>query len=121
MGEDTSVRLGVTVIKNPGRKAGYQATYGEYPADIWADGATAAEAKANLTAKLATALQTITEAQPTFARDDSGGMWAAVPAWDGGSNWYRITDEGVRRNSSSSHPTAEAFTTCVGMTVVPSR
>ena len=121
MSEDTSVKLGVTVTKNPGRKAGYQATYGEYPADIWADGATAAEAKANLAAKLVTALQTIREAKPRFARADDGAMWAAVPAFDGGATHWRITDESAWGGTSSSAPAGEAFATCVGMTVVPSR
>lgn len=120
MPEDTSVKLPVTVIKNPGRKSGYQATYGNYPSDIWADGATAAEAKANLAAKLTTALETIVTAKPSFAHDDQNGLWAAMPAWDGGSYQYRIADGRVRRNSSSSHPTSEAFKTCVGMTVIPS-
>ena len=121
MSEDTSVKLGVTVIKNPGRKAGYQATYGAYPADIWADGATAAEAKANLTVKLVTALQTIREAKPTFARADDGAMWAAVPAFDGGATHWRITDTSAWGGTSSSQPAPEAFATCVGMTVIPSR
>ena len=118
--EDTSVKLAVTVIKNPGRKSGYQATYGEYPYDIWADGSTAAEAKARLTAKLATALQTITAAKPTFARADDGALWAAVPAFDGGCCEWRITED-ARGSTSSSRPASEAFATCVGMTVIPNR
>ena len=121
MSEETSVKLPVTVTKNPGRKSGYTATYGQYPHDIWADGATAAEARANLTARLVTALTTAIEAKPSFAReDDGGGWWAAVPTWDGGSRHYRITDT-AWGGTSSSHPAADAFGGCVGMTVIPNR
>ena len=123
MSEDTSVKLGVTVSRNPGRckAARYTATYGEWPRDIEAEGATAAEAKANLTAKLVTALQTIREARPTFAFADDGAMWAAIPAFDGGATHWRITDVDAWGGTSTSQPAGEAFTTCVGMTVVPSR
>ena len=113
----------VTVTRNPGRckAARYTAAYGEWPRDIEAEGATAAEAKANLTAKLVTALQTIREAKPTFARADDEAMWAAVPAFDGGATHWRITDESAWGGTSSSAPASEAFATCVGMTVIPSR
>jgi len=124
MSEEASVKLAVTVTKNPGRAMGYTATYGRYPYDIDAYGATETAAKANLAAKLATAITTMIEAKPRFARGDSDDMWAAVPAADGGSTWYRITSDGARLNSYTSHPAAEAFEafdTCVGMTVIPSR
>ncbi len=121
MTEDASVKLPVTVTKNPGRKAGYTAAYGRYPYDIEARGATAAEARANLTAALATAVKTAIEARPAFARDDDGALWVAVPAADGGSRWWRVTADSARHNTSSSSPTAEAFGTCTGMTIIPVR
>jgi hypothetical protein len=124
MTEDTSVKLAVTVNRNPGRckAARYTATYGDWPYDIEAEGPTATEAKANLTAKLATALRTITEAKPTFARDDDGSaMWVAVPAWDGGATHWRVTDRDAWGGTSTSQPAADAFTSCVGMTVIPNR
>ena len=99
---------------------GYTATYGAWPYDIDAYGATETAAKANLAAKLATAVTTMIKARPTFARDDDGAMWAAVPAYDGGSRWYRVTSD-VYGASSTSQPTAEAFSNCVGMTVIPNR
>lgn len=120
MSEQATVKLDVTVTKNPGRGSGYSATYGSYPRDIWAEGATAAEAKANLTAKMVTALTAIIEAKPSFARADDGAMWAAVPQYDGGSRHYRITSD-AWGGTSSSGPASEAFTTCVGMTVIPVR
>ena len=121
MSEEATVKVAVRVTRNPGRskEARYTAAYGDWPRDISADGATAAEAKANLAAAVNTALRTILDGKPTFARDDQGGMWAAVPAYDGGSNWWRVTDEEARRNTSSSRPTSEAFASCTGMTVIP--
>ena len=123
MSEDTSVKLAVTVHRNHGqwsRDERYIATYGQYPYDIEARGATVTEAKANLTARLVTALQTIREAKPTFARADDGAMWAAVPAYDGGATHWRITDD-AWGGTSTNQPTSEAFTSCVGMTVIPNR
>jgi hypothetical protein len=119
--EDASVKLPVTVTKNPGRKVGYTAAHGRYPHDIEAHGATAAEARANLTAALATAIKTMTEARPAFARDVDGALWVAVPAPDGGSRWWRVTADTARHNTSSSSPTAEAFDGCVGMPIIPVR
>ena len=119
--QEASVRLPVTVTKNHGRKSGYMATYGDYPRDIWAEGTTAAEARANLTAKLVTAITTITTGEATFARDDDGAMWAAVPMYDGGSRHYRVTDDHAWGGVSSSQPAAEAFASCYHMTVIPSR
>jgi predicted RNase H-like HicB family nuclease len=119
MSEEASVRIPVTVTKNPGRKAGYTASYGQYPHDIEARGATAAEARANLTAALATALTTIRDAEPSFARDDDGTFMVAVPAADGGSHWWRVGSEKARRNAMSSHPAAEAFTGIYHFTVIP--
>lgn len=121
MDPNANVRLEVTVTKNAGRGSGYSATYGEYPRDIWAEGATAAEARANLTAKLITALTTIVAAKPSFARADDGAMWVAVPQHDGGSRHYRVTDVDAWGGTSSSGAAAEAFATCVGMTVIPNR
>ena len=121
MTEGTSVKLPVTVTKKPGRKAGYTASYGEYPHDIEADGATAAEAKANLADELALALATIVEDKPAFARGSDGALWAAVPAADGGSRWWRVTDVAARCNTMSCTPTADAFTGCAGMTIIPLR
>jgi phage terminase large subunit-like protein len=118
---DTTIKLPVTVMKNPGRKSGYTATYGQYPGDIRAEGVTAAEARSNLTAMLVTAVATITEAKPRFARDDSGAVWAAVPAFDGGSRWWRVTGECARENTWTDTPASESFTSCVGMTVMPAR
>ena len=120
MSTEANVKLTVDVTKNRGRK-GYTATYGEYPRDIWSEGATAAEAKANLAAALVTALDTIMTAKPSFARADDGAMWAAVPAYDGGSRHYRITDVDAWGGTSSSGAAAEAFGSCVGMTVIPNR
>jgi hypothetical protein len=121
MTEDASVKLPVTVTKNPGRNAGYTAAYGQYPHDIEARGATAAEARANLAGALATAVKTVIEARPAFARDADGALWVAVPAADGGSRWWRVTADAARYNASSSSPAAEAFGGCVGMTIVPAR
>jgi hypothetical protein len=119
---DAQIKLGVTVTKNPGRRSGYTATWGDYPGDISAEGATQLEARANLTAKIEIALVTITEARPRFARDDdNGGLWVAVPAADGGSRWWRVTDDGARETTSTSQPAAAAFDDCLGMTIVPSR
>ena len=122
--EETSVKLAVTVYRNRGewsKDERYIATYGQYPRDIEARGATVTEAKANLTAKLATALQTIREAKPTFARADDGAMWAAVPDYDGGATHWRITDADAWGGTSTNQPASEAFATCVGMTVIPNR
>jgi hypothetical protein len=121
MTETANVKLAVTVTKNAGRKSGYTATYGEYPRDIWAEGATAAEARANLTAALVAAIDTITTAKPSFARADDGAMWVAVPQYDGGSRHYRVTDVDAWGGTSSSGAASEAFATCVGMTVIPNR
>jgi hypothetical protein len=118
---DAQVKLGITVTRNDGRKGAHKhtATWGTYPYDIWADGATATEARANLTAKINNALGTFTTAKPRFARDDTGAMWAAVPAWDGGSRWWRITADGARQNTSTCQPSDEAFSQVVGMEIIP--
>lgn len=121
MTEDTIVRLPVTVTKNPGRKSGYTATYGPWQSPIEAQGTTAAEAKASLTAALVTAIDAISRPEARFASADDGALHVAVPAIDGGSTWYRVTDGRVTLTTYSSHPTSEAFDTCVGMTVIPSR
>ena len=121
MSTDTNVRLAVTVTKNSGRKSGYTATYGDYPRDIWAEGTTAAEARANLTAKIVTAIDTIKTAEATFARADDGALWAAMPMYDGGSRHYRVTDDSAWGGVSSSGPASDAFDRCVGMTVIPNR
>lgn len=118
MSEDTYVRIPVTVTKRPGRKSGYTAEYGTYPRSIECTAPTAAEAKAALAAAIATAVRSY-EQTPSFARDEDGALWAAVPASDGGSTWYRVTGEKVRLNTMRSAPTAEAFTSCVGFTVIP--
>jgi hypothetical protein len=120
MTDDTSsVKLPVTVTRNPGRGAGYTATYGTYPRDIEARGATAAEAKASLTAVLARTLMAVTGDEPSFARDVDGALWVAVPWVDGGSRWWRVTGDRAKRNSSSSSPAGGAFDSCVGMTILP--
>jgi hypothetical protein len=121
MSTEATVQLPVTVTKNPGRKAGYTAAYGRYPYDIEVRGATAAEARANLTAALATAVKTVIEARPAFARDADGALWVAVPAADGGSRWWRVTADSARHNTSSGSPAAEAFGGCTGMTIIPVR
>ena len=118
MPEDTFVRVPVTVTKRPGRKSGYLAEYGMYPHGLERSGATAAEAKTALAEAIATAVDSH-EQKPTFARDDDGALWVAVPAANGGSNWYRVTGDRARYNASSSSPTASAFASCVGMTVIP--
>jgi hypothetical protein len=120
---DAQIKLGITVTRNAGRKTAhkYTATYGAYPHDIWADGATALEARANLTAKIAVALATITEAKPRFARDEDGALWVAVPAHDGGSRWWRVTNDSACQNTSTCQPAAEAFSQCVGMSIIPNR
>jgi hypothetical protein len=120
MTEDTSLRLPVTVTKNPGRKSGYHAEFGSYPHDISRDGATAAEAKASLLAAIVTAVNSH-EQKPSFARDDDGAVWAAIPAADGGSRWFRVTNDTARQTGSASSPAADAFSSCVGMTVIPNR
>ena len=112
------VRVPVTVTKRPGRKSGYLAEYGMYPHGLERSGATAAEAKTALAEAIATAVDSH-EQKPTFARDDDGALWVAVPAANGGSNWYRVTGDRARYNASSSSPTASAFASCVGMTVIP--
>ena len=117
-----TIHLPVHVAKNPGRGTGWTASYGEYPHHLWAEGATAAAARANLTAKVAVALTTITGDEPAFARDDdNGGLWVAVPAADGGSRWWRVTGDGARQTGSTDTPAAQAFAGCTGMTIVPSR
>lgn len=121
MSTDANIKLAVTVTKNSGRGSGYTATYGDYPRDIWAEGATAAEARANLAAALVTALTTITTARPSFARADDGALWVAVPQYDAGSRHYRVTDVDAWGGTSSSGAAADAFATCVGMTVIPNR
>jgi hypothetical protein len=118
MPEDTFVRIPVTVTKRPGRKSGYVAEYGTYPRSIECAAPTAAEAKAALAAALETAVRSH-EQRPTFARDEDGALWVAVAASDGGSTWYRVTDDKARPNTMSSNPTTEAFTSCVGMTIIP--
>jgi hypothetical protein len=118
---DAQVKLGITVTRNAGSKTAhkYTATWGTYPYDIWADGATATEARANLTVKIGAALETFTTAKPRFARDDDGALWVAVPAHDGGSRWWRVTNDSARQNASTSQPAGEAFSQCVGMTIIP--
>jgi hypothetical protein len=118
---DAQIKLPVTVTKNPGRRSGYTAAYGHR---YYASGATQAEARDNLTAALAVALDTIATAQPRFAREDDavagGALWAAIPAADGGSRWWRIAAD-AWGGTSDSRPAAEAFDGCVGMTIVPNR
>ena len=123
MSEEASVKLGVTVARNNGRdkSARYTATYGEWPHTIETEGSTPAEAKSRLTAALAAAVDAILRPEPRFARADDGALHVAIPDFDGGSRWYRVTDEKARLTTMSSHPTGEAFTTCVGMTVIPNR
>jgi hypothetical protein len=116
--EDTTVRIPVTVTKLPGRKAGWLAEYGRYPYGIETREATAGEAKAALAAAIMTAAS-VHQQRPRFARDDDGAVWAAIPAADGGSTWYRITNDTARLNTMASAPAADAFTSCVGMTVIP--
>jgi hypothetical protein len=117
---DATIRLPVSVTKNPGRRSGWTAAYGQYP-PIQARGATAAEARAALADALAVALDAITRNSPSFHRDDQGGLWVAVPAADGGSHSWRVTDEGARQTGSSNSPPAEAHARAVGMTPVPAR
>jgi hypothetical protein len=121
--EDTSVKLAVTVTRNAGRNksARYTATYGEWPHSIAAEGATAAEAKASLTAAVMTAVGAILRPEPQFARADDGAVHVAIPDHDGGSRWYRVTDDRATLTTYASCPTTEAFAACVGMTVIPNR
>jgi hypothetical protein len=120
MGAEATVRLPVTVAKRRGRGSGYVATFGVYPHDIEATGGTAAEARANLTAALVTAVETILTAVPRFGRDDDGAFLAAVPTADGGSRHWRVTDT-ARGGTSSSRPASEAFEDCYHQTVIPNR
>ena len=120
---ETSVKLPVTVTRNKGRdkSARYTATYGPWQSPIEAEGATLAEAKASLVALLVTAIDGIRRPEPQFARDDLGATYVAIADIDGGSRWYRVTQDRATLTTYSSQPTSEAFTSCVGMTVVPSR
>lgn len=115
-----TVRLPVTVEKRYGRGAGYVARFGAYPHDIEATGATVAAARENLTAALVTAVNTILTAEPRFGRDDDGAFLAAVPAADGGSRIWRVTDT-AWGGTSSSRPACEAFADCYHQTVIPNR
>jgi hypothetical protein len=120
--KDTTVKLPVTVAKNPGRGSGWTATYGDYPHDLWAEGPTEAAAKDALTAKITTALAAIMAAKPSFARDaDNAAMWVAVPAADGGCREWRVTDVDAWGGTSSSNPADDAFAACVGLAVIPRR
>ena len=123
MSEDTTIRMPVTVTRNNGsdKSRRYTATYGPWQHPIEAEGSTPTEAKANLTALLAAALHAVRADEPRFARDDNGAVHVAVPDYDGGSRWYRVTDEKATLTTFSRHATSEAFTTCVGMTVIPGR
>ena len=121
MSEDTNVKLPVTVTKNPGRMSGYTATYGEWPHSISVEGATALAAKTRLTGAVAAAVDAILRPEPKFARADDGALHVAIPDHDGGSRWYRVTDGRATLTTFSSHPTSEAFDSCVGMTVIPNR
>lgn len=118
----TTIRLDASMSKNPGRNAGWTATWGGGRPNITGQGATQAEARAALAAAIDTALLAILDGQPAFARDDdNGGVWVAVPAFDGGSHLWRVTDEDARQCGSGCHPPAEAFTRSAGMTIVPAR
>ena len=119
MSEQASVKMDVTITKNPGRGSGYTASYGQYPRSIEAHGATQGEAKANLTAALNVALRTMIEVKPAFARDDEGAVWAALPAADGGSTEWRITNGTARQIGSACSAPAQAFGGCIGMTAIP--
>ena len=119
MSDDTFVRILVAVTKNPGRKSGYTARYGDWPRSIEASGPTAAEARSNLTAALIMAVSTAIQPEPRFAQADDGALHVAIPDHDGGSRWYRVTEGRARLTTYSSHPTSEAFSSCVGMTVMP--
>ncbi len=118
--EDASVKLQVTVTRNPGshKSRRYTASYGEWPRAIEAEGATAAEAKDRLTGILATALGAIMTGQPSFARDDDGSLMVAVPSFNGGSHHWRVNGE-ARLNTFDSRPPGEAFASCHHMTVIP--
>lgn len=123
----TTARLPITVEYRPARRfiggrqpAQWVARYGRYPQDIEATGKTQADAKANLTAALIKALDMITTQEPAFGRDDDGALLVAVPAADGGSKHWRVTDT-ARCNTVSSTPAAEAFTSCYHQTVIPKR
>jgi len=124
---ETTARIPITVKHCPAVRgfrhsmpARWVATYGSYPHDIEATGKTEAEAKANLTAALLTALEVITTHEPVFGRDDDGALLAAVPAADGGSRHWRITDTAWCGTVTSS-PAAEAFADCYHQTVIPRR
>ena len=122
MTEETNVKLPVTVTRNPGssKSRRYTATYGPWQSPIEAEGSTAAEAKANLTAALVTALQAIRENRPKFARDDNGDLMVAVASYSGGSDHWRVNGS-ARLNTFHSGPPAEAFDNCWHMTVIPER
>ena len=117
-----SVRLDVTVTRNPGshKSRRYTASYGEWPRAIEAEGATPAEAKDRLTGILVTALDAIMNGRPAFARDDDGSLMVAVPSFSGGSNHWRVNGE-ARLNTFDSRPPSEAFTSCYHMTPIPAR
>ena len=43
-------------------------------------------------------------------RADDGALQVAIPDHDGGSKWYRVTDDKARLTTYASCPTSEAFT-----------
>jgi predicted RNase H-like HicB family nuclease len=123
MSDEASVRIPVTVTRNPGshKSRRYTASYGEWPRAIEAEGASAAEAKERLTGILATALDAIMNGTPRFARDDDGAFMVAVPSFSGGSVHWRVRDDVATLNTFDSRPASEAFSGCYHMTVIPSR
>lgn len=123
--KDTTARLPIQVRHRPATRgymnrqpACWVATYGSYPHDIEATGSTEAEAKANLTAALATALDVILTHEPKFGYDDDGTLLAAIPAADGGSRHWRIKDT-ARACTITSSPASEAFDNCYHQTAIP--
>ncbi len=118
--ENNSIKFPITVTKNLGRKSGYTASYGPWQSTYEAHGETAAEAKENLTGALVLALHTIRTAEPQFAAGDDDALHVAVPAFDGGSTWYRVTDRATL-TTYSINPADHAFNECVGMTIIPAR
>ena len=122
MTETTTVKLDVTVTRNPGshKSRRYTASYGTWPRSIEAEGSTGAEAKDRLTGLLVTALDAIMNHEPKFARDDNGDFMVAVPSFSGGSNHWRVNGT-ARLNTFHSQPAAEAFDSTWHMTVIPNR
>lgn len=123
MSQDASVKLPITVTHNIGASKArrYTASYGPWQHPIEAEGPTPAEAKTALVAALVTAIDAVRRHEPKFARDDDGSLMVAVPTWNGGSDHWRVRDDGARLNTFASTPPAEAFGNCYHMTVIPNR